>query len=100
MKVKSESKVMQSSEVFSLLSSSRSRLLEDKSYLLIHLPFMFTSVLVWLISGHINYNNKSCINFSCSVTKMCPTLCNLLNCSAPCFPVLDYLLEFHQTHVH
>ena len=74
------------SEVFSLLSSSRSRLLEDKPYLLIHLPFMLTRVLVWLISGHFNYAKKSCVNFSCSVTKLCPTLQPLeLQCARlPC----------------
>jgi len=36
----------------------------------------------------------------CSVTKSCPTLCNPLNCSTPGFPVLYYLPEFAQTHVH
>ena len=34
------------------------------------------------------------------VTKSCPTLCNPMNCSTPGFPVLHYLLEFAQTHVH
>ena len=36
----------------------------------------------------------------CSVAKSCPTLCNPLNCSIPGFPVLHYLPEFAQTHVH
>ena len=36
----------------------------------------------------------------CSVTKLCPTLCDPMDCSSPCFPVLHYLLEFVQTHVH
>ena len=34
-----------------------------------------------------------------SVTKLCPTLCNPVECSAPGFPVLHYLREFAQTHV-
>ena len=34
-----------------------------------------------------------------SVTKLCPTLCNLMDCSTPGFLVLPYLLEFAQTHV-
>ena len=39
--------------------------------------------------------------FCCrSVTKLCPTLCDLMNCSKPGFPVLHYLPEFAQTHVH
>ena len=36
----------------------------------------------------------------CSVAKLCPTLCNTMDCSMPGFPVLHYLLEFAQTHVH
>ena len=36
----------------------------------------------------------------CSVTKSCPTLCNPMDCSTPGFPVLHYLPEFAQTHVH
>ena len=36
----------------------------------------------------------------CSVTQLCPTLCYPMNCSMPGFPVLHYLPEFAQTHVH
>ena len=36
----------------------------------------------------------------CSVTKLCPTLCDPMDCSMPGFPVLHYLPEFAQTHVH
>ena len=36
----------------------------------------------------------------CSVTKLCPTLYNSMNCSRPGFPVLHHLLEFAQIHVH
>ena len=36
----------------------------------------------------------------CSVTKLCPTLWDLMNCSTPGFPVLHYLPEFAQTHVY
>ena len=36
----------------------------------------------------------------CSVTKSCPTLCYLMDCSTPGFPVLHCLLEIVQTHVH
>ena len=36
----------------------------------------------------------------CSVAKLCPTLSNLMDCNTPGFPVLHYLLEFAQTHVH
>ena len=39
-------------------------------------------------------------NFFCSVTKLCPTLCNPMNCRMASFPVLHYLPEFAQMHVH
>ena len=39
-------------------------------------------------------------SFCSSVTKSCPTLCNPMDCSMPGFPVLHYLPEFAQTHVH
>ena len=35
-----------------------------------------------------------------SVAKSCLTLCDLMDCSTPGFPVLHYLLEFAQAHVH
>ena len=36
----------------------------------------------------------------CSVTQLCPTLCNPMDCSTPGFPVHHQLLELAQTHVH
>ena len=36
----------------------------------------------------------------CSVAKSCPTLWNSMDYSMPDFPVLHYLPEFTQTHVH
>ena len=36
----------------------------------------------------------------CSLTKSCPTLCDLMHCSTPGFPVLHHLLVFVETHVH
>ena len=38
--------------------------------------------------------------FCCLVAKSILTLCNPKDCSMPGFPVLHYLLEFSQTHVH
>ena len=38
--------------------------------------------------------------FGCSVTKLCLTLCDHVDCSAPGSPVLLYLPELVQTHVH
>ena len=36
---------------------------------------------------------------SCSVANLCSTLCDLIDCSMPGFPVLHYLLGFAQIHV-
>ena len=36
----------------------------------------------------------------CSVTKLCPTLCNLTDCRMPWFSVLHYLPKFAQIHIH
>ena len=36
----------------------------------------------------------------CAVAQSCLTLCHLVNCGRPGFPVLHHLLEFAQTHVH
>ena len=40
------------------------------------------------------YNNV------CSVAKLYPMLCNPMDCNMPGFPVLHYLPEFVQIHVH
>ena len=36
----------------------------------------------------------------CSVPKSCLTLCDPVDCSTPGLPVIHYLPEFAQTHVH
>ena len=36
----------------------------------------------------------------CSVTQLCPTLWEPMDCSTPGFPVFHYLPKFFQTHVH
>ena len=36
----------------------------------------------------------------CSAVKSCLTLCDPMDCSMPGFPVLRYLVEFAQTHLH
>ena len=38
--------------------------------------------------------------FFSSVTQLCPTLCDPINCSMPGLPVHQQLPEFTQTHVH
>ena len=44
-----------------------------------------------------------CFSLTCCyslVTKSCPTPCDPMDCSTLGFPVLHYLLDFAQTHVH
>ena len=36
----------------------------------------------------------------CSVAKLCPTLCDPIDCNTPGFPVLHHFLEFVQTLVY
>ena len=52
--------------------------------------------LTSLVLEMLSLNHDCC----CSVTKLCPTLCNSMDWSTPGFPVLHYLPEFVQTHVH
>ena len=40
------------------------------------------------------------IIYCCPVAKLCLTLCNPMNCKTTGFPVLHFLPEFAQTHVH
>ena len=47
--------------------------------------------------GGLHVNKCSCC---CSVAKSYLTLCDPMDCSTPGFPVLHYLLEFAQAHVH
>ena len=50
--------------------------------------------------------NNLCFKFRiqllhvCSLAQSCLTLCNPINCSTPGSPVLHYLLESAQVHVH
>ena len=50
----------------------------------------------WNITEILGESGSCC----CSVAQLCLTLCNPTDSSMPGFPVLHYLLEFAQTHVH
>ena len=52
----------------------------------------------WMRPTHIIESKMS--DFCCSVSQLCLTLCNPMDCSTPGFPVLYHLPEFAQTHVH
>ena len=54
---------------------------------------------LWL-SGAINHKLYLELCWWCSVTQSRLTLWDPKDCSAPGFPVLRYLLEFAQIHVH
>ena len=53
------------------------------------------------ISFHSNPKEKKfqLVQFS-SVTQLCPTLCDPMDCSMPGFPVYHQHLEFTQTYAH
>ena len=41
-----------------------------------------------------------CVHCCCRVTESYPTLCDPMDCSTPSFPLLHYLPEFAQIHIH
>ena len=53
-----------------------------------------------LISWYSVRMNTHTICCFCSVTKLCLTVCNPMDCSTPGLPVLHHLSQFTQTHVH
>ena len=63
--------------------------------------FKFMSIELIMLSNHfiLCCPLSSSGQFS-SVTQLCPTLCNPMDCSMPGFPVHHQLLDPTQTHVH
>ena len=51
-------------------------------------------------SGQPCEGTLSPVHGCCSVAQSCPTLCDPKDCSTPGFPVLHYLQECTQIHVH
>ena len=47
-----------------------------------------------------SYVPVSFCSCSCSVSQLCPTLCDPMDCSTPGLPVLHHLPELAQIHVH
>ena len=70
--------------------------------------FLEAGVFFWFFSRNLFQvildSGETCIpptSYCCFlITKLCPTLCDPMNCSTPSFPVLHHLPEFAQTHVH
>ena len=50
--------------------------------------------------GEVRASPCSLLIICSSVSKLCPTLCDNMDCSTPSFLVLHYLPEFAQAHVH
>ena len=64
-----------------------------------HIWFSFSKVdepRVW----YRGKSEKQILYCCCSVTWSYPTLCKPMDCSTPGFPVLHYLPEFVQIHIH
>ena len=61
---------------------------------------MLTYLQVYLDSILSRWSVYPCANCCCSVTPLCPTLCDTMDCRMPGFPVLRYFPEFAETHVH
>ena len=72
-----------------------------------------SSVLAWRIPGtgepgglpslglhRVGHDWSDLAAAAAAVTKLCPHLCNTVSCSTVGFPVLPYLLEFAQIHIH
>ena len=55
-----------------------------------------------VLETRLTHSKQIIANICCcySVAASCPTLCNPMSYSMPGFPVLHYLPEFAQTHVH
>ena len=51
----------------------------------------------WSLLSYPFVKSTACCS---SVAQSCPILCSPMDCNTPGFPVLHYLQEFAQTHVH
>ena len=62
------------------------------------------NVCIWINTCHFYkylLMSTSISSFeTCSVTQLCPTFCNPVDCSTPGFSVFHHLLEPAQTHVY
>ena len=49
---------------------------------------------------NIKCKSVLCCGHCCSVAKLCPTLCDPMECNTSGFPVPYHLLKFVPTHIH
>ena len=74
---------------------------ENPSYSSLSPTSVTHTLAVWIWRRGIwSCNSAFKLCCCCSVTQLCPTLCDPMNFSTPGFPVLHSLLELTQTHVH
>ena len=59
-------------------------------------PQIFYLVVIYLWMCHITFSS---VQFS-SLTQLCPTLCDSMDCRTPGFPVHHQFPELAQTHIH
>ena len=52
------------------------------------------------LENSLDWESWQATIYCCSVTQLCPTLCDPKDCSTSSFPVLHYLLRLAQSHVH
>ena len=61
-------------------------------------------MVFWKLCHDTSWETAPCeagvLSYYCSVTQLCLTLCDPMDCSTPGFPALHYLPEFAQTRVH
>ena len=55
---------------------------------------------IWVKNRFPMYSLAKCMHQFISVTQLCPTLCDPMNCSTPGIPVHHQLPESTETHVH
>ena len=60
----------------------------------------WSRILLVLFCFFLFNSNVSYRVGSCSVTKLCSTLCDPMDCSTPGFPVPHHLFEFTPVHFH
>ena len=60
--------------------------------------FMEVRMGLWMPRSSLEFVLHCCC--CCWVAQSCPTLCDPMDCNTPGLPVLYYLLELAQTHVH
>ena len=61
--------------------------------------YVYIELIHFIMQRKLTQHSKA-ICCCCSVSKLCTTLRDPMDCSTPGSPVLHHLPEFAQTHVH